>query len=458
MEVSRWTSFDHIHQLYKHPIKLYKVEDIEQYEKDLPDDFIETKNEIKQVAVYEKLKPHLKEMYKEQNIKVTKKTKIIYNSMKKKKKNYISWKDLKPEKITFDSNNQENHEKVKTKWYDDDDSDDENSILGMLHATYSEIINIVREEQDNFNRRKKAKILSPEEAELIKRKAKLAKLMNKPGFSSLYNKHLKRIKKQNQDSARIKKRRLRFHRQDGVKSDERISITKIPEDVLKTLKKGEKVVSSRSKTENPIITSHKFGSQKSYDRKSHKIGRKSSQNLALIVVDEELVSRSTPHMLNRYFERNTKKSQEKNLDSLGFNNEQKPSTSNPSYDEVDAGRDSVPLVYKVQDEEPVKKRTYHKKISFDVAKKDLKNVSLAPNKVSNDQNLMIEAKSWRKESVELKKQIKALEALQNSQEKKESHLEMYGGVIQSVEAEKEYSGFQASILDLLQGESIGSLS
>ena len=59
----------------------------------------------------------------------------------------------------------------------------------------------------------------------------------------------------------------------------------IPEDVLKTLKKGEKVVSSRSKTENPIITSHKFGSQKSYDRKSHKIGRKSSQNLALIVVD-----------------------------------------------------------------------------------------------------------------------------------------------------------------------------
>ena len=33
MEVSRWTSFDHIHQLYKHPIKLYKVEDIEQYEK-----------------------------------------------------------------------------------------------------------------------------------------------------------------------------------------------------------------------------------------------------------------------------------------------------------------------------------------------------------------------------------------------------------------------------------------
>lgn len=41
---------------------------------------------------------------------------------------------------------------MKTKWYDDDDSDDENSILGMLHATYSEIINIVREEQDNFNR------------------------------------------------------------------------------------------------------------------------------------------------------------------------------------------------------------------------------------------------------------------------------------------------------------------
>lgn len=37
---------------------------------DLPDDFIETKNEIKQVAVYEKLKPHLKEMYKEQNSKL----------------------------------------------------------------------------------------------------------------------------------------------------------------------------------------------------------------------------------------------------------------------------------------------------------------------------------------------------------------------------------------------------
>lgn len=62
-------------------------------------------------------------------------------------------------------------------------------------------------------------------------------------------------------------------------------------------------------------------------------------------------------------------------------------------------------LYTVQDEEPVKKRTYHKKISFDVAKKDLKNVSLAPNKVSNDQNLMIEAKSWRKESVELKSEI-----------------------------------------------------
>lgn len=34
---------------------------------DLPDDFIETKNGIKQVAAYENLKPHLKEMYKEQN-------------------------------------------------------------------------------------------------------------------------------------------------------------------------------------------------------------------------------------------------------------------------------------------------------------------------------------------------------------------------------------------------------
>ena len=43
---------------------------------------------------------------------------------------------------------------------------------------------------------KNAIILSPEDAELIQRKVKLAKLAKKPGFSSLYYKHLKRIKKQ----------------------------------------------------------------------------------------------------------------------------------------------------------------------------------------------------------------------------------------------------------------------
>ena len=34
---------------------------------DLPDDFIETKDKLKQVSNYENLNPHLKKMYKEQS-------------------------------------------------------------------------------------------------------------------------------------------------------------------------------------------------------------------------------------------------------------------------------------------------------------------------------------------------------------------------------------------------------
>lgn len=58
--------------------------------------------------------------------------------------------------FTSESIDQENsyHEKVKTEWYDDDEneSDDENSRLRMLHTTHSEIINMVRAEQDNSSR------------------------------------------------------------------------------------------------------------------------------------------------------------------------------------------------------------------------------------------------------------------------------------------------------------------
>ena len=60
--------------------------------------------------------------------------------------------------------------------------------------------------------------------------------------------------------------------------------------------------------------------------------------------------------------------------------------------------------YTVQVGKPVKRPTYHKKKSFD-AKEDLKNIFIAANKASNDQNQMLEAKSWRRKSVELRSEI-----------------------------------------------------